>query len=299
MVTSRNYKILGDFSKVSQFLHDEYNKQKYKVFPQPMLEYAQTHPCFDYQLAHRCKIWEEDGKIVGFVCFECNIGDVYLLADENHSYLYDEMLQYAEENLSGVTAEGAHYVIIAWDKADDKMSNLLAKRGYQNRRIEPNLIYDYSKGFEHKPLPEGYELITLEDENDFNKIDKCLWLGFDHGTEEEYEEQRQEKDIDARATMQTGPNFMKELSFVVKSLNGDYVCFASMWLDGDNNYAYLEPLATVPSHRGKGLATITLMEAMKATLKYGAKYCIGGSIDFYKDIGFEKLGDTVYWIKKW
>lgn len=298
MVKCRSYKILEDFKKVSDFLYDEYKKQDYHNFIQPMFEYAQTHICFNYQLAHRCRVWEDNGKIVAFVCYEYEPGDIYFIASKNYDYLYEEMLKYAEENLSGTARDGKNYVAFFWDKSDLKMTDFLLNSGYQNRLTEPNLIYDYSKGFEHKPLPEGYEIITLEDENDIKKVDKCLWLGFDHGTEEEYYSQRQPSDFDGRLTMQSGPNFMKELAFVVKAANGDYVSFASMWLDKHNNYAYLEPLATVPEHRGKGLATILLMEAMKKTAEYGAKHCIGGTIDFYQRIGFEKNGEMVLWVKK-
>ena len=42
-----------------------------------------------------------------------------------------------------------------------------------------------------------------------------------------------------------------------------------MWFDEQNKYAYLEPLATVPEHRRKGLATIALTEAMRKTKEPG------------------------------
>ena len=75
---------------------------------------------------------------------------------------------------------------------------------------------------------------------------------------------------------QSGPNFRPDLTTVIKAPNGDYACFAGMWLDKKNEYAYLEPLAAVPEYRRMGLATVALTEGMKKTKALGAKYCFGG-----------------------
>jgi predicted N-acetyltransferase YhbS len=89
------------------------------------------------------------------------------------------------------------------------------------------------------------------------------------------------------------------LTTAVKAPNGDYACFAGMWVDEKNDYAYLEPLATPPKYRGLGLARAAVTEAMKKTVQYGAKYCYGGDIDFYKKIGFEQAGCFNKWRKEW
>ena len=106
-------------------------------------------------------------------------------------------------------------------------------------------------------------------------------------------------DIDCRIHMQSGPNFRKDLTTVIKAPNGDYVCFAGMWFDEKNKYAYLEPLATVPKYRRKGLATIALMTGMKKTNALGATYCFGGVHDFYTAIGFETICHREMWRREW
>ena len=99
--------------------------------------------------------------------------------------------------------------------------------------------------------------------------------------------------------MQSGPHFRKELTTIIKAPNGEYACFAGMWMDGVNDYAYLEPLATDPKYRRMGLATIALTEAMKKTEKYGATYCFGGNREFYQCIGFEVVCHREKWNKVW
>ena len=157
---------------------------------------------------------------------------------------------------------------------------------------EPVRIFPYKKPFPDVKLPDGFTIISLEDENDYKKINDCLWKGFDHGDDPD-------DDIDCRMLMQSGPHFRKDLTTVIKAPNGDYACFAGMWFDEKNKYAYLEPLATVPEYRRMGLATIALSEGMRKTKALGATYCFGGVSEFYTAIGFETICHHELWKKEW
>jgi len=42
-------------------------------------------------------------------------------------------------------------------------------------------------------------------------------------------------------------------------------------------------------------AKIALIEGMKKTEKLGAKYCFGGTGDFYKSIGFKEIANRELW----
>jgi predicted N-acetyltransferase YhbS len=87
--------------------------------------------------------------------------------------------------------------------------------------------------------------------------------------------------------MQSGPNFNKALTIVVKAPDGEYACFVGMWLNENNQYAYLESLATIPKYRKMSLGKLALVEGMKKTKALGVTYCFGGSNEFYTRIGFE------------
>ncbi len=81
--------------------------------------------------------------------------------------------------------------------------------------------------------------------------------------------------------------------------DGEYTCAFGMWFDEQNEYAYLEPLATVPKYRRMGLATVALTEAIRKTKAKGVKYCFGGGGEFYSSIGFEIIGNRELWKKEW
>ena len=291
-ISNRSFKLLSDFADVYRFLTDNYSLDTLNsyLFP-PVFEYALTHPAFNHKLAHRFRLWEDDGELVGIVCYEMDIGQCFLITDEEHTCLLNEMLAYAEKSLS-LIKNGKH-VLRVWvtDHELDKSAMLLEKE-YTRIDSEPVNIFSYDQPFSNLELPEGYEIISLEDENDFHKINACLWKGFNHGD-------TPDDDIDCRMLMQSGPHFRRDLTTVIKAPNGEYACFAGMWFDEINGYAYLEPLATIPEHRRRGLATIAFTEGMKKTKALGATYCFGGAVGFYTAIGCETICYREIWEKEW
>ena len=290
MITRRRYKLLADFKKVSQFLVDIYNVGTLNSYLlQQFFEYAHTHPYFNYQSAHRFGIWEEKEEIVGLACYEMDLGDAFLVVKPGYNKLLFEMVEYAEKELS--TIKDGKNILNVWITDKEKAKrDLLQNNGYKKGYKEIVTIFSYEKDFVELDLPSGYSLFTLEEENDIKKIHACLWKGFDHGPSPD-------DDYEGRLLMQSGPNFRKDLTTIIKAPDGEYACYAGMWFDTQNKYAYLEPLATVPEHRGKGLATIALTEGMKKTKALGAEYCFGGAPDFYKNIGFETVAYRERWQK--
>jgi GNAT superfamily N-acetyltransferase len=291
-VIRRRYRLLADFEEVSEFLRRHtvrYGRNGITV--QPYWEYGQTHPAFQYQYAHRIGLWEDDGELVGVVFYESGLGECVVNAAPGYEKLWPEMVQYAEDELSCLSS-GRHRLLIWAMRPQTAFRNLLIDRQYRVIDSEPITVFEYAKGFRDVPVPEGFSVISLEDENDPAKINACLWKGFNHGP-------KPDDDLDCRLQMQSGPHFRKDLATIVKAPDGQYAVYAGMWLDGRNDYAYLEPLATIPEYRRMGLATLALTEAMKKTQKYGATYCFGGSREFYFAIGFEEVFRRETWLKEW
>lgn len=286
------YKLLADFHRVLKFLEENYETDTFNSYLLPQFfEYAHTHPFFNHKETHRMGLWEKQKNIVGLVCYEMEIGESFLVSKKGYEHLWVEMLSYAEKELVK-TKDGKNILDVWVINNESAKIKLLKQNDYQKIHSEPVTIYPYEKGFNIKKLPTGFSLLSLEDENNITKIHNCLWQGFDHGS-------NPDDDLDCRLLMQSGPNFDKSLTTIIKAPNGDYACYAGMWYSEINKYAYLEPLATVPKYRGLGLARIALTEGMKKTKRLGAKYCFGGVIDFYEKIGFEKVASRELWRRRW
>ena len=288
----RNYKLLSDFESVNEFLRRNFTKyQQNGNIQQPSWEYAHTHPYFNHKLTHRFGIWEEDGEIIAVASYEMSIGECFLMTKIGYEYLKPTLLDYAEKELIKIVDNKKSLDVWVFHY-ETELKDTLAQRGYKKVHSSPITVFKYENGFTEQKLPDGFSIISLEDEVDFRKINDVLWKGFDHGDEPD-------DDLDCRRLMQSAPHFRKDLTTIIKAHNGEYACFAGMWLDGVNDYAYLEPLATDPRYRRMGLATIALTESMKKTVKYGATYCFGGSREFYHCIGFETVCHWEKWSKIW
>lgn len=291
-IALRRYKTLSDFPRVYDFYGENYRLPNWFLTP-ACWEYSHTHGNFEHEKAHRMGIWEEGGEIVATACFEMELGGYIPCVKPGYEFLMGDMLRYAERELSIVKGGKRSLEIFSSDKQG--YDDFYRENGYAVKGTSPILIYSYEKGFPERKLPEGFSLISLEDENDALKIDRCLWEGFDHG---KWRESRKDA-ADCRLHMQSGPHFRKDLTTVVKAPDGGYACFAGMWVDERNGCAYLEPLATRPKYRRLGLAAAALTEAMRKTVPLGAKYCHVGNIDFYRHFGCEQAGLEVMWRKEW
>jgi ribosomal protein S18 acetylase RimI-like enzyme len=291
-ITQRRYKPLADFERVHRFLTDTYDPKTLNSYLLPQYwEYAHHLQWFDYIRTARMGLWEEDGEIVAIAAYEMNIGEVHLHCKRGYEELLPQLLKWAEAELAAVADGKRTLAVWITDKEQNKI-DLLRSGGYECVHREPVKIFRYEKPWAERTLPEGFSLIDGANV-DYAKLATCFWAGFDHN------EPPPDINIDGNIQMCNTPHYRKDLMTIVVAPNGDYACALGMWLDGQNHYAYLEPLATLPEYRRMGLATIALTEAMKKTKALGAEYCFGGVPDFYTAIGFETVCHRELWKKEW
>lgn len=131
-------------------------------------------------------------------------------------------------------------------------------------------------------LPSGYRFVKNA-ELDQEKILRCLWKGFNH---EEEEGPWDAGHMDDAYLLMTAPHYTPQYPAVIEEeKTGDYVCFAGMWWTPQNHLAYMEPLATVPEHRRKGLASAALSELYRRMKPLGATHMTGGANKFMQKLG--------------
>jgi len=290
-VTLRKYKMLSDLPRVCDFFTANYRLPGW--FPtMPWFEYAHTLRWFEYNHAHHFGLWEENGELAAVACFEMHLGEYIPCIKPGYEHLMPEMLDYAERELS--KAEGNQRTLDVWIINERDNTQFYLDQGYQPVDSDPILIYPYSNSFPTHPLPEGFSLISLEDEFDPLNLEACFYEGFDHGKWAGPPE-----DANWQIFACSGPHFRPNLFTIAKAPNGDYACAAGMWVDEVNGFAYLEPLATRPQYRKMGLAHAVLTHAMQKTVALGATYCYCGGTDFYRNMGCRQVGTTTILRKIW
>lgn len=294
-ITLRNYKPLQDFERVRQFLitnHQDHNRDG-NFYPAEW-EYLHTHPLASWTLFPRIGIWEKGEEIVAVAAIEWFLGEWMLQVNPGYAFLKPEMLAYAEKNLAKENPDGTKTLRIArLHDTDQEMEQLLQEQGYALVAEEDWAgFFDLTQPIPPCPLPQGFSIVSLAEENDLGKIQRALWRGFDHPGEPE-------ESTDGCRSMQSGPHFQPELNLVGKAPNGDYAVYCGMWYEPACKEAYLEPLCTDSSYRRLGLAKAVLYEAMRRAQALGAKSCVAGGQPFYEKVGFVKAYYKRDWEKNW
>lgn len=296
-VVSKPYSIADDFHRVSQFLLDTYVQGGiYPNWEESRWQYMHSHPYTVPEEAHRIRLWEDDGVIVAVAAHEGRPGDAFFFAHPGYTFLKEDMLSYAEQNLFQVTESGKARLILHINSWDKELGALATEAGFTrvDEKAEWTSLFTMPDPFPAIILPAGFRLQSLAEENDLSKIHRVMWRGFNHPGEPP------EDGIADRARMQTSPNFRHDLTIVTVAPNGDYASICGMWYEPQTGLAYVEPVATDPTYRRLGLGKAAVLEGIRRCRELGATHAmVGSGQKFYEEIGFKKMFCNYPWLKEW
>jgi predicted N-acetyltransferase YhbS len=294
---TKSYNREKDYERVGEFLNETYQHdgKKFTNWLQPRWEYMHFHP-FVWEIdLRKIGIFEEDGVIVGVVHMESNERTAYFQVRPDYESIKPLMFDYAEEYFQGISQPTGRLIRALYiHEDDDALLEMARSRGYEHWSDFDDYysLYPLDRSIPQAPLPEGYRLQSLTEENDFRKINEVLWAGFDH------EGPAPEEEIEGRRFMQEAPNFNKDLTIVTSDPDGNYVSYCGMWVVPQKKYAYLEPLATHPDYRRMGLGKAGVLESLRRAKAQGAELAwVGSNLGFYRAIGFETMFKFETWVK--
>lgn len=295
MVTRRRFDPSRDIEHVSRFLQSCYKPLNQDGnWIQPIWDYSCFHPVTELESQKKLGIWVADGKIVAATVCDLHVNNISLCTSDAFRSLKTEMLDYAEENLTRTNSKGEKRLNVFVHESDEELNELLLRLNYIRRPEEDRTFSscDISKSEIEIPLPDGFKFKSLEEENDLKKIHRVLWRGFDHSGEPP------EEGIEDRKLMQSSPNFRFDLTMVNKTPSGDYAVYCGMWYDDKNRYCYVEPVATDPDYRRRGLGKATVLESMRRCGLLGAEIAyVWTDTPFYRSMGFNPLFKHYCWTK--
>lgn len=297
-VTSQSYNHTEDYEKISQFLIKHYLPHNEDGnWLEPTWEYANFHPALDHDNKDRWQIWEDGDEIVALAHYESWLGEGFFEFHPDYRHLREEMLDYLEGHLAGISKkDGRRYLCAYVNDCDTPLLELLQQRGYQKDSGETRPLYRFEipEPFPQIELPDGFRLTNLAEECDWAKVHRVMWRGFNHPGEPP----AAEEELISRQTMFDTPKAKRDLKIAVKAPNGDFVAFCGMFFEETNLYAYVEPVATDPDYRRLGLGKAAVLEGIRRCALLGATEAFVGSDQlFYKSFGFRKVFDTQGWIK--
>ena len=246
------------------------------------LEWMIEHPEFDKSLRASIGLWAEGGKLVGAAIYDMYFGEAFCGVLPEHTALYPEVLRYAYEALKD---EAGLALAICGESAEEiaaarSLGFVLTEQAetIMSRALDAPLS---------APLPEGFSFAELDPRAEPRAFQWLMWQGFDHGAD------LSEFEADFEKTMRLGlkprPHFDPHLSAAAVDESGEKVSYCCVWYDARTDYAYVEPVCTIPARRGRGVTRAVVFEALDRARTLGAKkaYVIS-DLAFYEKLGFEK-----------
>lgn len=289
-----------DQMKICKFfetLHD-YDSTVYgnlKVMWECMLQYP-SYPLFHHE---ENGIWEVEDKIVGVVHLSGPwFGEVNIDLHPKYMDLYEEMLSYAEKRFAGTNRQGQRYIRTSADKSWRNVNDLLEKLNYERCGDGKLFSLDVSTTIKNAKLDRAFEVRTLDEVYNFNKLNRLLWKALNYAGEPPA------YDDDVYLPIKHAWfAYEQELCTVVLAPDGSYAGFCGLWYDECTKVAYIEPLVRDEQYKDMGIGRTLIYETLEKCKQLGAEtiFTVPNemSINFYKRIGFKQKSNQNYWIKKW
>jgi len=291
----RQYNHADDYERVGRFLERTFRTTGGHVnWVQPRWEYMHYHPAIWEVDLGSIGVWEAEGRIVGVVHPEHGMGTAFFQIDPEYGQLKEEMLRYAEKHLS-IPCDGGRRLRLFITEGDDEFQEMAAEMGYEkDGGPEPMLHLDIPNPFPQISVPAGFRLKTLAEDNDLRKLDRVITRGFNH----HYEPSKD--GIRCREFMQSAPDCRMDLNIVVEAPDGNFASYCGMWYEPANRLAYVEPVATDPDYRRRGLGRAAVLEGIRRCGELGARVaCVISGLEFYLSMGFRQVYADSAWRREW
>jgi len=300
-IKRKKYSYEEDFIRIRDFLVDSYSLTKYpfnwtferweyaRHFVAPMIGGPGGIKYWEQNIG----IWEnEDNEIICTVCTEYPVpGEAFIQMNPGYLYVNEEVIYYAEENLSK-EENGKKELRIKMNDDNHQLKALIGKMGYAATGW-----YEYQTEYKIKNLPagnlpSGFRIISMEEENDIEARRKVLGLAFNHPEPPGWPSAFSYREL------QKAPGYKKYLDIVITAPNHEYAACCIIWYDGKNQVGIIEPLGTHPGYRRRGLAREIILEGARRIANKGAKKIYGGpGLYFYQSVGFAVTHKYVEWAK--
>ena len=250
-------------------------------------EWMYEHPEFDKDARDAIGLWLDGERVVGAAIYDMYFGEAFCGVLPEYAALYPEVLRYAYDALKDDTG-------LAIAIPDENLAEIETAKQAGFTAIEQTetiMEIDLLTPL-RAALPEGFTLFEPHPVENAYELQWLFWQGFDHG------EDRAEFEREEQIAPQVRKHMRRELGIAAVDETGEYAAFCCLWYSEKTDYAYVEPVCTIPRHRGKGVAKALLYEALNRARALGArKAYVISDMPFYEKLGFRKAFHFTFYRK--
>ena len=250
-------------------------------------EWMYEHPEFDRNALDAIGLWLDGGRVVGAAIYDMYFGEAFTGVLPAYAALYPDVLKYAHAALKDDSG-----LAIAICDGNAAEIGAAEANGFLPTGQTETIMALRLNGTLPAALPDGFSFCAPDPATESRAVQWAIWQGFDHG-EDRAEFERAEEPMQQRRK-----HFRRELNLCAACPDGEYAAYCGVWYSEKTDYAYVEPVCTVPRHRGKGIAKALIYEALNRAARLGAKeaYVIS-DLPFYEKLGFRKAYHYTFYRK--
>lgn len=270
------------YESICRFLLEAEKLEYNEHFHWGRFEWMHGHSYLDEdKLTSIAMFRDEGGAIVGLTAYDTGYDDrMYLIHTTSDRALLERMVDTVLEGESG----GA---VIKANTKDAALCRMLQEKGFDKKnRCACVLSLDLSEPLEYS-LPDAYTMSPQGFAADPWQYQLVIHRGFDNeGIPDKWDDE----------ILKRIPHADEDLKTFAIS-NGGYCAHCGLWYTTGGT-AYVEPVATVPEHRRRGLAKAVVYEACSRAKARGAKRAtVISDQEFYFRIGFTLSSEVYDWEK--
>lgn len=256
-----------------------------------------ARPGGDPSWCQQVHLWETaNGQLVGAVLPNAP-GLAALQLNPDLGHLEEEMLAWAETNLSTPTPEGngRQLQILVYDNNPDRGSQL-ALCGYEKLAVGEVLRRMVIRQHEAPTVAEGYTIRSTHPEclADCQQVADVLNAAFGRTGHTAVEYQW---------FTRQAPSFRAYIDLAVVAPDGTFAAYVGIPYDAVNRRGIFEPVCTHPAHQRRGLGMALMQEGLHRLAQLGAQDVIvetgraAAANALYNSLGFDQTVAGFYWRK--
>ena len=240
-------------------------------------------------------LWETESGEIAAVLNPEGRGQAYMQVHPGFCTLEleDEIILVAEKYLATLGEDGQRQLQFFVDSQDKARQQILGQHGfkrveevgnqeYQHRRLLDEALPDVLQipGYAIRPMGDGLEL-----------LERCYASGLGFHEDDIHTARENRDHPEWYHHIQSAPLYRRDLDIVAVASDGSVASFATAWFDDVSRTAYIEPVATVPAHRKRGLGKAVIIEALHRLKRMGCKVAfVGGYSERANALYFSVMG---------
>ena len=269
----------SDLNRVREFLLEVFKQNGSLHYLVPTkIENQKFGPCGpDYSSKddEAFSIWRVSDEIesdIVAVSHRGSAGNYHIEVHPDYKTLERELFQEIEKLEKRLNVGKASRMLMYTVGPDSKRSDILTELGYEDYGLhEYNYEFPQDVSVPDNPLPEGYTIRDLSDEQDYGKFVEVVGSVFDHC--------RQYMTLEKMRFMAQAEFFHPDLNLVVVDDRDVFVGFCMYRLDSVTGITEMEAVGVRPSFENLGIEGALLSEGLRRVVNYRPNLICAVEID--------------------